>query len=249
MKALGFAIKKHEGWIAGTETRTAATGSGQADVTADAICRSALQEWEHWGRSTLNLITGVREIGKTEKSSGFAEYVYGTYYLDVVKKADPGNRQNMIDRIAERKKPHYPWSAVAISCIMKNAGITKEQFRFSQRHSTYIRAAVKAKKSGDTAAAYWGFRIDEAVPRAGDLIGHGRGNLTFEEAQELYDREGSYESHADIVVEARPGEIDVIGGNVSESVTKKTLATDPKSGILTDRSFPWFVVMKRRLPS
>ena len=43
----------------------------------------------------------------------------------------------------------------------------------------------------------------------------------------------------------RPGEIDVIGGNVRDSVTKKTLALNNK-GQLVDPNHDWFVVLKKR---
>ena len=52
-------------------------------------------------------------------------------------------------------------------------------------------------------------------------------------------------ANTDIVVAKRPGEIDVIGGNVRDSVCKKTLALSP-SGHLADTSHNWFVVMKKR---
>ena len=44
----------------------------------------------------------------------------------------------------------------------------------------------------------------------------------------------------------RPNEIDIIGGNVSNSVTKKTLRLDA-SGKVDDNSRPWFVVIKNLL--
>lgn len=43
----------------------------------------------------------------------------------------------------------------------------------------------------------------------------------------------------------RPGEIDVIGGNVSDSVTLKILRTDDR-GQLVDQRYRWFVVMAPR---
>jgi hypothetical protein len=97
-------------------------------------------------------------------------------------------------------------------------------------------------------AAYWGFRIDDAhaVPEVDDLVGCAREEhrLTRTETLAYFDKTGSYSSHADIVVAKRPGEIDVIGGNVRDSVTKKTLKISP-SGQLVDDKHDWFVVMRR----
>lgn len=58
-----------------------------------------------------------------------------------------------------------------------------------------------------------------------------------------YDATGSYLSHCDIVVAKRPGEIEAIGGNVGDSVTKRILATDNK-GLLIDRQNNWFTVIR-----
>ncbi|PWV99207.1 uncharacterized protein DUF2272 [Hoeflea marina] len=254
LTAFGKAIQKHEGWTVGSETFTpgpdgAVSGLG---VTADAIVLAATQEWERWGKSTWNTITGAKAIGKTETSPGFADFVYETYYKTVVKSPDPTKKAKMLRRIQELDTPTYPWSAITISYIMKTAGFTKAQFEFSEGHSRYIRNAVAAK-GVDTAASYWGFRITDAVPTVGDLVGCARNSngtpVSHAAGQAWYDKTGDYSSHADIVVAVRPGEIDVIGGNVSNSVTMKTLKCDPVSGKLTDMSHPWFVVMKRRLPA
>jgi len=79
----------------------------------------------------------------------------------------------------------------------------------------------------------------------GDIVGAGRTKgMTFEQAQALFDKKTDYESHSDIVVEVRGGEADLIGGNVSDSVTKKTLKLDAK-GRLRDKKNLSFVVMKK----
>lgn len=249
IKALAKGIQKHEGWIVGSEIRTGVNQPSAGGVTADMIIRAALNEWDHWGGSTHNLVNNTKAIAKVERDPSYAEYVYDTYYKATVKNPDPGAREGMITRIKEQARPTYAWSACTISYIMKTAGYTKEQFKFSQSHSVYIRNAVAAKKNDSRDACFWGYRIHEISPDVGDLIGYARQDgLDFAGAQAWYDKTGSYDSHTDVVVATRPGEIDVIGGNVSDSVTKKTLATDA-AGKLADRSFPWFVVMKRRMPT
>ena len=246
--AMARVIQEHEGWIPGTETRTAATlPTPGLDVSAAAIASAANKEWEHWGGSTWSAITGVKDIKKTEKSAGYAAYVYDNYYLAII--SSPLPRKQMIDRIAETATPHYAWSALTVSYIMKNAGFSRKQFKFSAAHHVYIRKSVADKKDKNMSATYWGYRIGDVAPEVGDIVGAaGWGNVPYDEAQAYYDRTDNYTSHADIVVDVRSGEIDVIGGNVSESVTKKTLRTNAK-GILVDKTFSWFVVMKRRLPS
>jgi hypothetical protein len=131
--------------------------------------------------------------------------------------------------------------------MVKQSGVSASEFTFSQSHSTYIREAIKARRDKDKSKAYWGFRIDEteAVLAPGDIVGAGRTKgMTFEQAQALFDKKTDYESHSDIVVAVRAGEADLIGGNVSDSVTKKTLKLDAK-GRLRDKKNLSFVVMKK----
>jgi hypothetical protein len=69
--------------------------------------------------------------------------------------------------------------------------------------------------------------------------------MTFAQAQALFDKTEDYESHSDIVVAVRAGAADLIGGNVSDSVTKKTIALDA-SGRIADKGNLSFCVMKKR---
>ena len=78
-----------------------------------------------------------------------------------------------------------------------------------------------------------------------DNLDHRGDNMTFEKAQVFFDKSKPYMSHTDVVVAQRPGEIDVIGGNVRDSVTKKTIPLTAR-GLIADRSHPWFVVLRRR---
>gem|GEM_PF-7009058 len=75
---------------------------------------------------------------------------------------------------------------------------------------------------------------------AADLVGYARQDGVG------FDTPAPYNSHTDIVVAVRDGEIDVIGGNVSDSVTLKTLQIDDQ-GRLTDSSEDWFVVLSNQL--
>ncbi|MCP4073831.1 MAG: DUF2272 domain-containing protein [Hyphomicrobiales bacterium] len=251
LKAMAIAIQKHEGWVPGSEERTGSTVVLSGNITAEMIVRAAVNEWEHWGKSTHNKITGSKNIVKDERSSGFADYVYENYYKAAVKNPDLTKKAHMVKRIQEAVSPTYAWSACAISFFMKTAGYTKAQFNFSQSHSVYIRDAVAAKKNNVQSASFWGFKIDKAVPEVGDIVGYARkksGTLSYEDGQAWYDKTGGYLSHSDVVVAVRSGVIEVIGGNVSDSLTKKILEADPITGKLIDRSSPWFVVMKRRNP-
>jgi hypothetical protein len=210
-------------------------------ATPASIVAAATQEWTHWGQSTWNLITNTKQIGHTDDEDPFAQRVLDNYC------SVAGGTPSLDDIQDDR----YAWSAVCVSAIMNAAGFTKNEFPFAQSHSVYIRRFIKERNDGNRSATYWGHRLTEksATPRVGDLIGYARGdNMTIEKAQAFFDKTSSYTSHTDIVVAQRPGEIDVIGGNVRDSVTKKTLALTDR-GLLADRNHPWFVVLRRRAGS
>lgn len=194
-------------------------------------------EWNHWGRSTWNLRTGRRNISHTDDETPYANYVIRNY--NSAGGGSPTPTEIMND--------HYFWSAVGISFAFKRAGFTRKEFPFAQAHSVWIRKFVAARKNNDSSALYHGYRLHEAAatPEVGDVVGYTYARVSFSGAQAYFDRTGSYPSHTDIVVTKRPGEIDVIGFNALDSVTKKTVPLD-NAGLIADRSHKWFVVLKRK---
>jgi len=129
---------------------------------------------------------------------------------------------------------------------LSQSGFTADQFPFSKRHSTWITKFIGARRNGEE-ALYHGYRLQAAgvTPDVGDLVGYARGGISFERAQRYFDRTTNYSSHSDLVVARRAREIDVIGANVMDSVALKTVPLDA-AGFISDRSFNWFVVLKRR---
>lgn len=207
-------------------------------ATVDSIRKAALEEWDHWGNSKWNLIAGTKHIGHTDDEISFAEYVIANY-------CSVGGGAPSIDDISDDR---YYWSAVGMSAIMSRAGFTKKEFPFAQSHSTFIRRFVAARKENDQAAAFWGYRLNETggEPEVGDLIAYARAEgITAEKAAALFDSTRSYASHSDVVVARRASEIDVIGCNVRDSVTQKTLRLGANGHVIDSQHF-WFAVLKRR---
>ncbi len=203
----------------------------------DSLLKAFHDEWEHWGRSTLHLGTGHRQISHTDDEPVFAQYAIKTYCYVV------GDSPS----VSDISDDEYYWSAVGISYGFKKAGFKKSQFPFSSGHSTWIRAFIKARRA-DAPALYHGYRLTEpeAVPEIGDLIGYTyEKSVDFEGAQAFFDRTRSYPSHTDLVVAKRHREVDVIGFNVEDSVTMKTVPTTA-DGHIADRTKKWFVVLKRQ---
>ena len=132
-----------------------------------------------------------------------------------------------------------PWSAAFISWVMQQAG-AGDRFEYNASHSYYIEDAVQDRYENDPNAAFFGYRLDEYSPEVGDLVSFARQDGIG------YDSPAPYESHSDIVVAKREGEIDVIGGNVDNSVSLKTYAIDSQ-GRLIDTSHDWIAVLSNQI--
>ena len=146
------------------------------------------------------------------------------------------------------------WSAAFVSWVMGEAG-AGEEFNYSQLHADYINQAIADRESD---AAFIGHPIDAYSLQPGDLIGANRLDedgpngsdviVTYDDAVNT----DEYSSHVDIVVATRPdeGEIDVIGGNVSDSVTLRTYTVDSEGKLINpdDGSVlnDFFVVIENR---
>ena len=135
------------------------------------------------------------------------------------------------------KDRDWPWSAAFISTIHEDAEVGP-QFRRSPAHARYIRDAIFSKQAGHKDAAYWGHRITERAPQVGDMVCYSRQKGVSYDKQPL-----RYKSHTDMVTAVRPGEVDVVGGNVGQSVSKRTLKTD-ENGLIVDTSRNWFAVLE-----
>ena len=193
------------------------------------LVKNANTEWEFFGKQQRDLAYTLIKSGGKEDKAPYAARV-GVYWR--------GLGRNDLDG----KDTDWPWSAAFISHIMREAGAGSD-FPYSAGHATYINHAIKAHLTHKANAAIVGRRINDYAPRVGDLIGCGRAgsaDLTYDTAK------GWYTSHCDVVVDVRPGEVDVIGGNVENSVTKRTFGTDAQ-GHLADKRFPWFVVIENRI--
>jgi len=204
--------------------------------TVQTLVNAARAEWDHWGRSTWNLANGALEIGHTDDDPEYAQYVIDRY-------CSVGGGDPTVEAIADDE---YYWSAVGISAIFSMAGFSAAEFPFSESHSTWIRTFVRAR-ADNADRLYHAYRLHEgtAVPDVGDMIGYTYDTTDFDEAQTFFDKTRGYGSHTDIVVARRDDEIDVIGANVRDSVTMKTVPLDG-NGLVADRTKMWFVVLKRR---
>lgn len=194
-----------------------------AETPVEKAVQIARQEWDRFGNQTIDKNNKITKKGGLENEDPYWERI-GDYWKAV-------NFPNLTGKDTDQA-----WSAAFMSWVMKQAEMG-EHFSYSEWHATYIRNSIIARKKGDKSFAYWGYRLNERAPQVGDLVGYARqGGVNFDYQPTVYS------SHTDIVVAVRPGEIDVIGGNVKDSVSLKTVSTDSQ-GKINDKNQRWFVVM------
>jgi hypothetical protein len=144
-----------------------------------------------------------------------------------------------------------PWSAAFVSYVFRTAG-AGTNFAYSGSHSTYIVEAVRNAKGLSTRTPrFFGYPIGEASPSVGDLVCAPRGQFKSWNFVDIpYSDRGQFLSHCDVVVSVGRGAIEVVGGNVGDTIAKTIVRVNGQGRIVVDQpSFRnWFVVIKNRIP-
>jgi hypothetical protein len=212
-------------------------------VDYEAAIENAVDEWHAWGDQIWDVRKAKPIIAEANRDDSLirAKYVYENYCLAA----------NAVTTVKAIQDDNFAWSATFISYIFRKAGFSTKEFPRSAGHYTWIRRAV-AERNATTDLAYIAYRMHEpqAKPEVGDLVAYARPfsdgeSLSYENAQKWFDMQTSYKSHSDIVVRRTKTSIEVVGGNVIDSVTKKIIPINA-DGSMTDRSHTWFAILKKK---
>ena len=170
--------------------------------------QEAEEQWRFFGEQRFNLAGATIHSGHKEGEEGWWQRV-GIFWQEI-------GRNDLDGRDHD-----WPWSAAFISHVMRKAG-AGTAFPYSASHATYISKSIRDRNQGNTNTAYWGYRLNEESPKVGDLICWNRDP----DKHVTYDQQfgGDYKSHTDLVVAVSATEIEVIGGNVGNSVTRRPIA-------------------------
>ncbi|MGM9490385.1 DUF2272 domain-containing protein [Ideonella sp. YS5] len=114
-----------------------------------------------------------------------------------------------------------PWSAAAISFIVRTAGTAYRGFRFAAAHSKFTYQAIRARQAQDQSVPFWGMRLHEVKPRPGDIVVRDNPDFAPSVDFEAAAHSDSYRSHSDIIVHVDSvGQRAVaIGGNINDSIS------------------------------
>lgn len=213
----------------------------KAQTFQERVAQNAIQEWQNFHNPPI-VVESEADTDKLSKNP--LEYdqckIVNRYWGSVTTLPNGGFCSKTKAFWEER-----PWSAAFISYIMRKSG-AEDKFKYSVRHATYIIDAVRNRDNPN--ASFRGYPIDWIRPAVGDLICAPRGK----DKDLPYSRiiaQGDFKSHCDIVVAKNGNQLEVIGGNVGDSVAKTIVSLDPQGHIkVTKPNFRrWFVIIKNNL--
>jgi len=186
---------------------------GSSNFKNDLI-RLANQEWDKWNKGGKRIKEGSKETIEDLRK----------YWEE-----GAGVKQN------DKYYINEAWSSAFISYLMRKAG-AGDDFKYSQSHSQYIAEAVKNRKENNS-KKFKAYKPDEVSVEIGDLVCYPRqGGIT-------YDSSAGYKSHCDLITEINNNVAVGIGGNISNSVTKKNYYLS-NGKIDKNKSKDVFVVIK-----
>lgn len=201
------------------------------------ILSVAKREWEYFGQQLI-VFQGDNEsiphVGYWEDDATHAFRV-GTYWSSV----------NMPGLDGYDCK--QPWSAAFISYVMQGAGVPAYLFPPSKAHWVYLKQIIA--DSGLPGRSLVPHGIKEYRPMPGDLVCATRehfGAPMIRGASDAMFLENN-KLHCDIVVARDSRTVEVIGGNVRNSVSKTVLPLDAKGYLQPMKRRPWFLVVENRL--
>jgi hypothetical protein len=236
-------IENHSRAVAlGEKLATLEVSAANAAAFTPNLVAIANDEWNFFGKQTMDNDSLVQR-GRQEGEAG--------YWQRVVQYWKEGLGNSRINSRLAVMSDNNPWSAAFISYVFKKAGAATE-FPYSSAHYTYITHAISNKKNGNLTSSLVGYRVTEYAPKIGDLICAPRAadkeKVTYDNALSYRNSDGElfFSAHCDIVVSVGDSSIDVIGGNVSNSVTRNTVkTTGGKVTASSDRK--WLVVIQNNL--
>jgi len=202
------------------------------------IIARATREWDYFNRQTV-LLRGSEEsiphVGTWEDDDTSSSERVAAYW----RAAGKGGLNGMDCK--------QPWSAAFLSFVMQNAGVPEAQFRRDSAHWVYLASMID--EADFPGRWFVPRRIADYSPRPGDLVCASRGFTRpatiggYTSARAL---EGA-NLHCDLTVSRSGQTLDVIGGNVRNSVSRTTLELDGQGRLQPVPRRPWFLIMENRL--
>src|SRR4051794_21379915 len=178
----------------------------------EAVVQIALREWRAFGQPVVYPETELPF--DNERLEGLWQRVGEYWWLGLPMGSDEQgltgkhNQNGLVFPAADDGR--FAWSAAFVSYVMRIAG-AGNRFPYAGTHADYINAA----RLNPTSLVVSAEPPETYAPQRGDLICMWRGHpLRFADLPT-----GRFSSHCDIVVATQPGLLQVVGGNVDNSVS------------------------------
>ena len=196
----------------------------------------ARQEWMLFGRPVADYSTNPPVLIYPEETGGGQE-TQPPLLARVILYWYTVTSQPMLGYQGELR----PWSGAFIVWLARSAGVPERDIPSTVLHWDYIEHALKAGNK----ARFVARNARLYAPKSGDLLCAPRGEVFMAEVNSFKRlRRGTF--HCDLVVERRPGELDLIGGNVLDAVSLTHVSLDAEGRALPSRDRPWLVVLEQR---
>jgi hypothetical protein len=203
-----------------------------------AIIARANQEWVFFGRQTV-ILKGSEEsiphVGAWEDDDGPYSGRINDYWRAAGKPRLDG------------RDCREPWSAAFMTWVMLQAGVPETEFPPASAHWVYLARLIS--RSDYPGRYFVPRRVADYSPNPGDLICSSRGPYrlaTYNGYISPEDLKGA-NTHCDLVVGKDGQTLEVIGGNVRNSVSKSTLELDAAGHLQEVPRRPWFLILQNRL--
>jgi len=134
-----------------------------------------------------------------------------------------------------------PWSGAFIVWLARSAGVPESDLPSTVLHWDYIQYVIAAGSEN----RFVSHDINTYAPKVGDIICAPRGEAFIQSIHNYNDlKRGAY--HCDLVVAQRLGELDVIGGNVLDTVSLAHVKLDGAGKVLPTKNRPWLIAIEQR---
>ncbi len=203
-----------------------------------ALISRANQEWDFFGRQTV-VFKGSEEsiphVGAWEDDDGPYSGRVNAYWRAAGKPRLDG------------RDCQEPWSAAFLSWVMAGVAVPESQFPSATAHWVYVARLID--QSDYPGRFFVPRRVADYSPNPGDLVCATRG-LTHLATFDGYTSPEALKGtnlHCDLVVGKQGQDLEVIGGNVRNSVSKSTLELDGQGLLRATPRRHWFLILQNRL--
>lgn len=194
----------------------------------------ARQEWDLFGRATVNYETDYPSLRYAEQAFHSHEQL-PRFFSRVLVYWYTATELPIIGLDGEIS----PWSGAFIVWLVRSAGVPLSEFPSSVLHWDYIEFLLANK-----ASRFVIHPSNQYAPKPGDIICAPRDPVFIKTIHSIHDlKRGPY--HCDLVVEQRPGELDVIGGNVLDTVSLTHVPIDASGYLIANQHRPWILAIEQ----